>query len=137
MSISTFSPDDAEFRTAAGPTIFEAFEYSAAVKAGGFLYVAGQIGLREDGTIPASDAEQIEHAFRRLKRVIEGAGYAMGDIVELVSYHVGIAGNLADFTRIKSDYIAAPYSAWTILEVAGLARKDLVIEIKAVAYRAP
>jgi enamine deaminase RidA (YjgF/YER057c/UK114 family) len=37
--------------------------------------------------------------------------------------------------RIKPSYIVEPFPAWTILEVAGLARKELVIEIKAVAWR--
>jgi len=135
MKQQVYSPDSAEFRTAEGTTIFEKFQYSAAVRAGNFLYVAGQIGLAEDGSIPTSDAEQIEHAFRRLRLIVEGAGYDMSDIVELVSYHVGIANNLADFMRIKQGYITEPYPAWTILEVAGLARKELVIEIKAVAWR--
>ena len=35
---------------------------------------------------------------------------------------------------IKSEFIKAPYPTWTILEVAGLARPELVIEIKAIAY---
>lgn len=136
MSHTTFSPESAEFRTADGETIFEKFQYSAAVKAGEFLYVAGQIGVNEDGSIPSSDTEQIENAFRRMKIVVEGAGYEMTDIIELVSYHVGIANNLADFARIKASYIKKPFPTWTILEVAGLARKELVIEIKAVAWRA-
>lgn len=135
MKQDVYSPDGPEFRTAEGVTIFEKFQYSAAVRAGNFLYVAGQIGLAEDGSIPATDAEQITHAFRRLRLIVEGAGYDMSDIVELVSYHVGIANNLADFMRIKQQFIVEPYPAWTILEVAGLARKELVIEIKAVAWR--
>jgi enamine deaminase RidA (YjgF/YER057c/UK114 family) len=36
--------------------------------------------------------------------------------------------------EIKSRYIHAPFPTWTILEIAGLARPGLVIEIKAVAY---
>lgn len=135
MPQTTFSPDSAEFRTPDGPTIFERFQYSAAVRAGNFLYVAGQIGLNEDGSIPTTDAAQIENAFRRLKLVVEGAGFEMKNIIELVSYHVGISNNLADFMRIKTGYIVEPFPAWTILEVAGLARKELVIEIKAVAWR--
>src|SRR5690554_6523323 len=133
MSITTYSRNSVEFQTADGYTIFDKFEYSATVQAGEFLYVSGQIGLKEDGTIPNNDSEQIENAFRRLKLVIEGAGYAMSDIVEIVSYHVGISQNLADFMQIKKRYITSPFPAWTILEVAGLARQELVIEIKAVA----
>lgn len=134
MPVTTTVLSTPEFQTPDGETIFAKFGYSAAVRAGDFLYVAGQIGLNEDGTIPETDRDQIDNAFRRMKLIIEEAGGSMTDIVELVSYHVGIANNLTDFMEIKSAWIGAPLPTWTILEVAGLARPQLKIEIKAVAY---
>lgn len=134
MPVTTTVLSTPEFQTPAGETIFAKFGYSAAVRAGDFLYVAGQIGLNEDGTIPETDRDQIDNAFRRMKLIIEEAGGSMTDIVELVSYHVGIANNLTDFMEIKSAWIGDPLPTWTILEVAGLARPQLKIEIKAVAY---
>jgi len=122
------------FATPDGSTIFKKFGYSPAVRAGDFLYVAGQIGLNPDGSMPANDEGQIVNAFDRLKIVIEEAGASLEDIVELVSYHVGLQNHLGKFVEIKSRYIREPYPTWTILEIAGLARPGLVIEIKAVAY---
>ena len=135
MTKETTNPAHPRFKAADGSDIFDRFQYSAAVRAGDFIYAAGQIGLNEDGTIPATDAEQIRNAFERLQIVLEEAGSSLDDVVELVTYHVGIKNNLADCMAIKSEFINAPYPAWTILEVAGLARPELVIEIKAVAYR--
>lgn len=122
------------FATPDGSTIFKKFGYSPAVKAGGFLYVAGQIGLNPDGSMPENDEGQIVNAFDRLRIVLEEANASLDDIVELVSYHVGIKNHLPRFVEIKSRYIREPYPTWTILEVAGLARPGLMIEIKAVAY---
>jgi enamine deaminase RidA (YjgF/YER057c/UK114 family) len=122
------------FATPDGSTIFNKFGYSPAVRAGDFLYVAGQIGLNPDGSMPANDEGQIVNAFDRLKIVMEEAGASLDDIVELVSYHVGLQNHLAKFVEIKSRYIGEPYPTWTILEIAGLARPGLIIEIKAVAY---
>ncbi|MBN8974279.1 MAG: RidA family protein [Rhizobiales bacterium] len=122
------------FATPDGSTIFKKFGYSPAVRAGDFLYVAGQIGLNPDGSMPANDEGQIVNAFDRLKIVIEEAGASLDDIVELVSYHVGLQNHLGKFVEIKSRYIREPYPTWTILEIAGLARPGLIIEIKAVAY---
>jgi len=122
------------FATPDGSTIFNKFGYSPAVRAGDFLYVAGQIGLNPDGSMPANDEGQIVNAFDRLKIVIEEAGASLDDIVELVSYHVGLQNHLGKFVEIKSRYIREPYPTWTILEIAGLARPGLIIEIKAVAY---
>jgi enamine deaminase RidA (YjgF/YER057c/UK114 family) len=122
------------FATKDGSTIFKKFGYSPAVRAGDFIYVAGQIGLNADGSMPENDAGQIANAFDRLKIVLEEAGAALDDIVELVSYHVGLQGHLAQLVEIKNSYIHEPFPTWTILEIAGLARPGLVIEIKAVAY---
>lgn len=122
------------FATPDGSTIFKKFGYSPAVRAGDFLYVAGQIGLNPDGSMPANDEGQIVNAFERLKIVLEEAGASLDDIVELVSYHVGLQNHLGKFIEIKSRYIREPFPTWTILEIAGLARPGLVIEIKAVAY---
>lgn len=134
MAIETHNPSAKKFQNTDGTTMFKRFQYSAAVKAGGFLYVAGQVGFDENGSIPEADKDQIEEAFRCLKQVIEGAGGSMSQIIELVSYHVGLENHLADFMETKSRYVPEPYPTWTILEVAGLARKEFVIEIKAVAY---
>ncbi|MBN9041443.1 MAG: hypothetical protein BGP05_02340 [Rhizobiales bacterium 62-47] len=122
------------FATKDGSTIFKKFGYSPAVRAGDFIYVAGQIGLNPDGSMPENDEGQIVNAFDRLKIVIEEAGASLDDIVELVSYHVGLQNHLGRFVEIKNRYIREPFPTWTILEIAGLARPGLVIEIKAVAY---
>lgn len=128
------NPSNPIFATKDGSTIFEKFGYSAAVRAGDFVYVAGQIGLNPDGSMPQDDETQIVNAFDRLKIVLDAAGCSLNDIVELVSYHVGLQKHLARFVEIKSRYIHAPCPTWTIIEIAGLARPGLVIEIKAVAY---
>ena len=134
MTKKATNPTHDAFRSPDGSSIFEKFEYSAAVRAGDFVYAAGQIGLNPDGSIPATDEEQIRRAFERLKIVLEEADSSMDDIVELITYHVGIANNLAACREIKSEFVRAPFPTWTILEVAGLARPELKIEIKATAY---
>jgi enamine deaminase RidA (YjgF/YER057c/UK114 family) len=128
-----YNPDSSVFAAAGGGTIFDKFQYSAAVKAAGLVFVAGQIGLNPDGTLPDSDEVQFVNAFDRLKMVLEAAGCGMRDLVELVSYHVGLQRHLPAFMAVKSRYVPAPFPAWTILEVAGLARPGLVVEIKAIA----
>jgi enamine deaminase RidA (YjgF/YER057c/UK114 family) len=134
MAKESINPSNPIFATKDGSTIFVKFSYSAAVRAGDFIYVAGQIGLNPDGTMPEDDDTQIVNAFDRLKIVLEAAGASLDDVVELVSYHVGLQKHLGRFVEIKSRYLKAPFPTWTILEIAGLARPGLVIEIKAVAY---
>jgi enamine deaminase RidA (YjgF/YER057c/UK114 family) len=134
MQKEAINPSSPIFATKDGSTIFEKFSYSATVRAGDFVYVAGQIGLNPDGSMPPDDETQIVNAFERLKIVLGAADCSLDDLVELVSYHVGLQKHLARFVEIKNRYIRAPFPTWTILEIAGLARPGLMIEIKAVAY---
>jgi enamine deaminase RidA (YjgF/YER057c/UK114 family) len=133
MTKTTFNPEDPAFATPDGSTIFAKFGYSAAVRSGDHVFVAGQIGLNPDGTVPDDDEGQIVRAFERLELVLRTAGCGMEHLVELVSYHVGLQGHLSQFVEIKKRFVPEPHPTWTILEVAGLARPGLVIEIKAVA----
>jgi enamine deaminase RidA (YjgF/YER057c/UK114 family) len=135
MTKTTYASKNPIFTAAGGGTIFDKFQYSSAVKAGGLIFVAGQIGLNADGSMPEKPEQQFVNAFERLKLVLEEAGGQMSDLVELVSYHVGLNTNnhLADFMKVKKKYVPAPFPTWTILDIAGLARPGLIIEIKAVA----
>ncbi|MBW5435724.1 RidA family protein [Bradyrhizobium canariense] len=133
MTKTTYSSKSPIFAAAGGGSIFDKFQYSSAVKAGGLVFIAGQIGLNPDGSMPDTSEQQFVNAFERLKLVVEDAGSQMSDLVELVSYHVGLNSHLADFMRVKEKYVPAPFPTWTILDIAGLARPGLIIEIKAVA----
>jgi enamine deaminase RidA (YjgF/YER057c/UK114 family) len=113
--------------------VFDTFQYSPAVTAGGLVFIAGQIGLRPDGTIPATAKEQIQCAFERLGAILQSLDLDFTSLVELVSYHVDLPSQLADFREVKEHYVRSDFPAWTILGVASLARPELVIEIKAVA----
>ncbi len=113
--------------------VFKAFNYAPAVSAGGLLFVAGQVGVRSDGTVPEKVEEQIDLAFKRLEAILNEAGLGFDDIVELVSYHVDVSTQLTAFREIKDRYVHEHAPAWTIVGVASLARPTLLIEIKAVA----
>jgi enamine deaminase RidA (YjgF/YER057c/UK114 family) len=113
--------------------VFDLFKYSPAVKAGGLVFIAGQVGIRADATVPDSAEEQIRLAFTRLGAILQHQGLRFEDLVELVSYHVRIDEQLTVFREIKDQYITNEFPAWTILGVASLARPNLLVEIKAVA----
>src|SRR5690606_29116822 len=113
--------------------VFDLFKYSPAVRAGGLVFIAGQVGLRADGTVPESAEEQIRLAFTRLGAILKHEGLGFEHLVELVSYHVDIDSQLTTFREVKDEFITREFPAWTILGVAALARPNLLIEIKAVA----
>ncbi|MFM0369751.1 RidA family protein [Paraburkholderia aspalathi] len=122
--------DDATFGS---NRIFDLFQYSPAVTANGLVFIAGQIGLRADGSIPEDPKEQIDVAFKRIEAVLKHMGLDFTDVVELVSYHVDLGSQLSTFREVKEQYIRSDFPAWTILGIAALARPELIVEIKVVA----
>ncbi|HUH40306.1 MAG TPA: RidA family protein [Castellaniella sp.] len=120
-----------------GNKVFDLFNYAPAVRAHGFVFIAGQVGLRPDGSVPDTADEQIRLAFQRLEAILKYEGLGFEDLVELVSYHVNIDDQLSVFREIKDQYIGTQCPAWTILGVQALARDTLLIEIKATAATRP
>ena len=117
----------------ASQAAFEKYGYSPAVRAGGLLFIAGAVGVRPDGTVPESVAEQGELALRRTAEILRLEGLSMADLVDVTSYHVGIADNLKEFLPVKERYFERPFPSWTIIGVEALARPVLKIEIRSVA----
>lgn len=112
---------------------FEKYGYSPAVRAGGLLFIAGVVGVRPDGSVPDSVAEQSELVFRRTAEILSMENLTMADLVEVVSYHVDIENNLKEFIPTKERYFERPFPTWTIIGVEALARSSLKIEVRSIA----
>jgi enamine deaminase RidA (YjgF/YER057c/UK114 family) len=129
--IVTITKDNAVF--GASSAAFERYGYSPAVRAAGLLFIAGVVGVRADGTLPESAAEQGELALQRTAEILRLQGLNMADLVDVVSYHVDLNRNLQAFMPIKERYFKRPYPAWSIIGVAALARPEIKIEIRSIA----
>lgn len=77
--------------------------YSHAVEAGDWLFVTGQMPIRDDGSVPATIEEQTDTVIDNLVRVIERAGFATGDIV---SARVYLTHFERDYARMNTVYAA-------------------------------
>ncbi|SPS00693.1 RidA family protein [Cupriavidus taiwanensis] len=113
--------------------LYDALHFSPATRVGDTIWVSGQVGI--DATMtPAEGMEaQARLAFESLKGVLASAGASLADVVELTTYHTSLRSELADFTRVKDEYIPNRYPSWTAVGVTELALPGLCIEIQAVA----
>ncbi|GAB5537468.1 MAG: RidA family protein [Rubricoccaceae bacterium] len=107
------------------------YGYSQTVRVGATVWVSGQAGFGPVG-IPDSIEDQSRLAFQNLQLVLEAAGASLDDIVEMTTYHTSM-DELAGFMSVKSEFIRAPFPAWTAVEVSGLAEPALKVEIQATA----
>ena len=111
------------------------WHFSPLLDTGGFAFLSGITGVHPDGSLSTDPETQIRDTFEFLKATLAAAELSFDDVVEMTTYHVGLRTHLATFTRIKDEYIAAPYPAWTAVGVTELITEGTIIEIRVIAQR--
>lgn len=99
------------------------------------LFISGQVGIKSTGEVVSEPEGQIVQAFENLKNILEEAGAGFENVVKLTTYLTDMK-LLPLYQEIRSKYIKdimKEYPASTVVEVKGLARKELVVEIEAIA----
>ena len=112
--------------------IYDRMQFSQAVKAGGMIFVSGQVGIDENLKIADGIENQTENAFRNLEKVLAEAGANLQDIVELVTFHTSMK-EMKGFAKVKAKFIPDNFPAWTAIGVTELVLPGLLVEIKATA----
>ncbi|HTT40355.1 MAG TPA: RidA family protein [Burkholderiales bacterium] len=107
--------------------------YSQAVRAGGFIYLSGQIGL-DPQTMQLVDGidAQIRRVFDNLRGVANAAGATLDHAVKVTVFLTDL-GNFAAVNEVMAQYFTQPYPARAAVGVAALPRGALV-EIEAVLF---
>jgi enamine deaminase RidA (YjgF/YER057c/UK114 family) len=111
----------------------ERYRFSAAIRSGDVLRCSGQIGNCADGSLATDPAAQFEQAFANVADVLAEAGGSWADVVEMTTFHVGLAEHLATFAGVRAKWVQEPYPAWTAIGVAELAAPAALVEVKVVA----
>jgi 2-iminobutanoate/2-iminopropanoate deaminase len=116
------------------PDWYAPYRISLAIKVNGLLFVSGQAGIDEHGrTVGAGEFEtQARRAFRNLATVLEQGGSGLADVVK-VTIMVTDMSYLDQIVRLREEYFREPYPADTLVQVAGLAQPDWMIEVDAIA----
>lgn len=112
-------------------TYHHAVEVSGEVRT---LYVAGQIGMERDGTIPVGIEAQTRVVFANLKAVLDEAEMGFAEVVKTTVFLVNPQDRAA-FTAVRAEVMGGLKSASTLVFVAGLARPELLVEVEAVAVK--
>lgn len=99
------------------------------------LVISGQVGMKEDGTIPDDPHEQLEIAFDNVIRNLHAANMDVDDLIKINWYFVD------EIDPEKRRAILLPKlkehrTCSTLIYVAGLASPDYRVEVEAWASRA-
>ena len=120
-------------RTDGAPAPFQGAPYNQAVRAGGFVFVAGQLGVRpgEAEMVGPAVAEQTEQALQNVAAILAASGSDMDRLVKTTVF----LRNLDDFPAMNEVYarhVGAQPPARSTIEVGRLPSGALV-EIEAIA----
>lgn len=112
--------------------LYERNRYSPAIRSGGFLFVSGQVGSREDGS-PEPDLEaQVRRAFDNLNAILAAAGCGFDDVVDVTVFMVDPPSIFERVWAVVPEYWGdAPHPTLTAVGVTWLYGFD--VEIKVIA----
>ena len=109
--------------------------YSPAVRAGGFIFVAGQGPI--DPATNEFSLGTIQHETRivlgNIQRILEGCGASMADVVKC-SVFLANGQDFAAMNEVYAEFFAAAKPARTTVE-AQFASPPMKVEIDCIAYK--
>ena len=102
------------------------------------IYISGQIAFDKDGkVVGAGDMKaQAEQVFRNLEAALTAAGATFADVVKMNSYITDMS-RVQAVRDVRARYFKDATPASTFVEVKGLVRPELLLEIEVVAVTSP
>jgi 2-iminobutanoate/2-iminopropanoate deaminase len=124
--------DKEVIRTEAAPAPFQGAPYSQAIRSGGFVFVAGQLGL-EPGQreITGTIQEQTEQVFANLRAILEAAGTSLDALVKTTVFLTDL-GDFQGMNEVYARHVGDRPPARSTVEISALPSGALV-EIEAIA----
>ncbi len=122
-------------RTESAPAPFQGAPYSQAIKANGFVFVAGQVGIKPDVPQPVGDGirEQTEQTLANLRAILEAAGSSMDKLVKTTVFLTDL-GDFQGMNEVYAKRVGDQPPARSTFEVAKLP-PGLLVEIEAIAIQ--
>src|SRR5918994_6299209 len=125
-------PEKAAVRTEAAPAPFQGAPYSQAIKAGEYVFVSRQLGLRPgEPDLVGGIAEQTEQALRNLAAILGEAGSSLDRLVKTTVFLTDL-GDFQGMNEVYAGHVGETPPARSTVEVSALP-SGAKVEIEAVA----
>ena len=112
--------------------------YSHLVRAGGQLYISGQLSRDQDGNLLGKGdvTSQYRQVWSNLKLALAAVGLSPEHLVKTTTYVVGVE-NIPALRAIRQELSPAAPPTSTMVVVAGLAVPGALVEVDAIAWIPP
>jgi len=108
--------------------------YSNAVRVGDVLYLAGQIGIRPDGSVPESIEEQTRLALENMSAQLQSLGSSMDNVFNCAAMLTDMS-TWGEFNKVYASFFkSGRLPARSSYGVTALALKELKVELVCQAY---
>ncbi|HVK80336.1 MAG TPA: RidA family protein [Verrucomicrobiae bacterium] len=111
---------------------YDDYHYAPAVRAGDYVFLSGVVAGLAPGETDVEAA--YDRAFRVVGATLREAGADWSNVVEMTTYHTDLPAQFEAFSRVKDRHVAAPYPAWTAIDVDRLLPDTGLVEIRVIAY---
>ena len=110
--------------------------YSPAVRAGGFIYVAGQVPVDPvtNQSVLGDIRQETRQVLSNVKRILEGCGATMADVVRTTVYLADVK-DFAAMNEVYAEFFGEARPARTTIAVAALPLPNAKVEVDAIAYK--
>jgi enamine deaminase RidA (YjgF/YER057c/UK114 family) len=98
------------------------------------LFIAGQVGMQLDGSVPKDAIAQLDAALANVVRNLEAAGLSTTDLTKITTYVVGTIDREARAATVRK-HLGDHKPTSTLVFVAALASPDYLVEVDAWAAR--
>lgn len=102
--------------------------YSPAVRAGDFIFVSGQVPAE-----PGDVAHETRQVLNGLKRILEGCGASLADVVKCTVF-LANGADFAGMNAVYGEFFGEAKPARSTV-VTGFAIPNIKVEIDAIAYQ--
>jgi enamine deaminase RidA (YjgF/YER057c/UK114 family) len=105
-------------------------------KAGGFVFLSGQLSLDENGIVVGKGSmdAQMRQAYANVANVLQQFNLTMNDVIEETIYVTDMSLALSAGPKVRREvYAEHPAVASTLVQVQRLAFADAIVEIRIVA----
>jgi enamine deaminase RidA (YjgF/YER057c/UK114 family) len=110
------------------------YSHVVSLPPGRLVWTSGQVPIDADGRIAEGWEEQTRTVFQNVGRALRAAGADWPDVVKLTIFVVAVS-ELATIRAVRDEFVntASPPTS-SLVQVAGLFRPDVLIEVEAVAH---
>jgi len=104
-------------------------------RAGDFIFVSGTSARRADDSIAGEDIRtQTRSVIENIRDILAAAGASLADVVEVSTFLLSM-DDFGGYNEVYGEFFGYQGPARTTVAVAALPHPQLLIEIKAVAWR--